>query len=77
MNVRDSFRVRDICFIALGAAIYAFGFVYFYMANQIAANGLAGLTLVFHALIVMEVSQMAVVFFATTEEVFLRLIPMI
>lgn len=50
MNVKDSFRVRDICFIALGAAIYAFGFVYFYMANQIAANGLAGLTLVFHAL---------------------------
>ncbi|MGT2753836.1 YitT family protein [Streptococcus ovis] len=36
--------------IALGAAIYAFGFVYFYMANKVAGSGIAGLTLIFHNL---------------------------
>lgn len=36
--------------IALGAAIYAFGFVYFYMPNHVAASGIAGLTLIFHNL---------------------------
>lgn len=41
---------KNIAFIILGAALYAFGFVYFYMANHIAANGIAGLTLVFHSL---------------------------
>lgn len=36
--------------ILLGAAIYAFGFVYFNIPNNIAAGGLAGLTMVFRAL---------------------------
>ncbi|MBM7641932.1 YitT family protein [Streptococcus loxodontisalivarius] len=50
MQVDYTFRLRNFIMIALGAAIYAFGFVYFNMANNIAANGIAGLTLVFHAL---------------------------
>lgn len=45
-----NFRVKNVIMIALGAAIYAFGFVYFYMANQVAASGIAGLTLIAHNL---------------------------
>lgn len=44
------FSWKQSSMIALGAAIYAFGFVYFNMANGIAANGIAGLTLVGKAL---------------------------
>ena len=43
-------RLKNFILIGLGAAIYAFGFVYFYMANQVAASGIAGLTLVLHNL---------------------------
>lgn len=43
-------QLKNIFFITLGAAIYAFGFVYFNLPNKIAAGGLAGLTMVFHAL---------------------------
>ena len=43
-------HVKNVCFIIIGAAIYAFGFVYFNLPNNIAAGGLAGLTMVFHAL---------------------------
>ncbi len=50
MIVDYQFRLKNMILIAFGAAIYAFGFVYFNMANQIAANGLSGLTLVLHAL---------------------------
>lgn len=50
MQKKQHFEFKNFFFIALGAAIYAFGFVYFYMPNKVAANGLAGLTLVFHAL---------------------------
>ncbi|MGT2737297.1 YitT family protein [Streptococcus orisratti] len=50
MQIDYTFRLKNFIFIALGAAIYAFGFVYFNMANKVAANGIAGLTLVFHAL---------------------------
>ncbi|MBM7636014.1 YitT family protein [Streptococcus saliviloxodontae] len=50
MQVDYTLRLRNVVMIAFGAAIYAFGFVYFNMANNIAANGIAGLTLVFHAL---------------------------
>lgn len=50
MQAKQEFHFKNFFFIALGAAIYAFGFVYFYMPNQVAANGLAGLTLVLHAL---------------------------
>ncbi|EHI70465.1 YitT family protein [Streptococcus ictaluri] len=50
MPVDQSLKLKNFAFIILGAATYAFAFVYFYMANQIAANGLAGLTLVAKAL---------------------------
>ena len=50
MQIDYTFRLKNFIFIVLGAAIYAFGFVYFNMANKVAANGIAGLTLVFHAL---------------------------
>ncbi|KPJ23028.1 YitT family protein [Streptococcus phocae subsp. phocae] len=50
MSADQSLKLKNICFIILGAAIYAFAFVYFYMANRIAANGLAGLTQVAQAL---------------------------
>ncbi|MGJ0022191.1 YitT family protein [Streptococcus dysgalactiae] len=50
MTVDQRLQLKNFCFIILGAAIYAFAFVYFYMANRIAANGLAGLTLVGKAL---------------------------
>lgn len=43
-------HLKHLILIALGAAIYAFGFVYFNLPNHIAAGGLAGLTMVFHAL---------------------------
>ena len=36
--------------IALGTAIYAFGFVNFNMVNHLAEGGVSGITLIFHAL---------------------------
>ncbi|MGT2887879.1 YitT family protein [Streptococcus didelphis] len=50
MTVDKNLNIKNFCFIIFGAALYAFAFVYFYMANRIAANGLAGLTLVGKAL---------------------------
>lgn len=50
MSKTTPFSLKNSFFIVLGAAIYAFGFVYFNMANSIAANGIAGLTMVLHAL---------------------------
>lgn len=43
-------HIKHCILIMFGAAVYAFGFVYFNMPNKIAAGGLAGLTMVFHAL---------------------------
>lgn len=43
-------HLKSFIMILLGAAIYAFGFVYFNIPNNIAAGGLAGLTMVFRAL---------------------------
>lgn len=40
----------DLFMIALGTAIYAFGFVNFNMANHLAEGGVAGLTLIIHHL---------------------------
>lgn len=48
--LQDRFRLKNALLIAIGTALYAFGFVYFNMPNKVASNGLAGLTLVFHAL---------------------------
>ncbi len=50
MPIDNKLQIKNFFFIILGAGIYAFAFVYFYMANRIAANGLAGLTLVAKAL---------------------------
>ncbi|BAQ25279.1 YitT family protein [Streptococcus troglodytae] len=50
MKIDYTIRLKNFIFIALGVAIYAFGFVNFNMANHIAEGGMAGLTLVFHAL---------------------------
>ena len=50
MSLDYSLRLKHFILIGLGAAIYAFGFVYFYMANQLAASGIAGLTLILHNL---------------------------
>ncbi|WP_394405291.1 YitT family protein [Streptococcus sp. 20-1249] len=50
METKQGLEWKNFVLIALGAAVYAFGFVYFNMPNKVAANGLAGLTLVFHAL---------------------------
>ena len=43
-------KVRSLLFIALGVAIYTFGFVKFNMANALAEGGVAGVTLIIHAL---------------------------
>lgn len=50
MSAEYNFRVKNFVMIGLGAAIYAFGFVYFYMANRVAGSGIAGLALIFHNL---------------------------
>lgn len=50
MSNKYVFHPRNFLFIALGAAIYAFGFVVFKMPNQIADSGMAGVTLILHAL---------------------------
>lgn len=42
--------LRDLFMIALGTAIYAFGFVQFNMANHLAEGGVAGLTLIIYNL---------------------------
>ncbi|MCO4669852.1 hypothetical protein Si026_01744 [Streptococcus infantarius subsp. infantarius] len=43
-------RVRSLLLIALGVAMYTFGFVKFNMANALAEGGVAGVTLIIHAL---------------------------
>lgn len=50
MSNKYVFHPRNFLFITLGAAIYAFGFVVFKMPNQIADSGMAGVTLILHAL---------------------------
>lgn len=44
------FQPKNLFFIMLGAAIYAFGFVTLKMPNQIADSGMTGVTLILHAL---------------------------
>ncbi|WP_045798376.1 YitT family protein [Streptococcus equinus] len=43
-------KVRSLLLIALGVVIYTFGFVKFNMANALAEGGVAGVTLIIHAL---------------------------
>ncbi|KHD44635.1 YitT family protein [Streptococcus hongkongensis] len=44
-------KLRKLVLITLGVAIYAFGFVNFNMANRLAEGGVAGITLILHAMI--------------------------
>ena len=49
--VREKFeQIRSLLLIAIGVAIYTFGFVKFNMANDLAEGGIAGITLITHAL---------------------------
>lgn len=43
-------QVRSLLLIALGVAMYTFGFVKFNMANALAEGGVAGVTLIIHAI---------------------------
>ena len=43
-------QVRSLLLTALGVAMYTFGFVKFNMANALAEGGVAGVTLIIHAL---------------------------
>jgi uncharacterized membrane-anchored protein YitT (DUF2179 family) len=43
-------QIRSLLLIALGVAMYTFGFVKFNMANALAEGGVAGVTLIIHAL---------------------------
>lgn len=43
-------QVRSLLLIALGVSMYTFGFVKFNMANALAEGGVAGVTLIIHAL---------------------------
>ncbi|VHM24975.1 putative transporter [Streptococcus pyogenes] len=42
-------KLLKLFLIALGVAIYTFGFVNFNMANALAEGGVAGITLILHA----------------------------
>lgn len=42
-------KLIELLLIALGVAIYTFGFVNFNMANALAEGGVAGITLILHA----------------------------
>ena len=50
MNKEVKFHPLNFLMIALGTAIYAFGFVNFNMVNHLAEGGISGITLIFHAL---------------------------
>ena len=50
MNKEAKFHPLNFLMIALGTAIYAFGFVNFNMVNHLAEGGVSGITLIFHAL---------------------------
>ncbi|MBM7636013.1 YitT family protein [Streptococcus saliviloxodontae] len=43
-------QIKNLTLIAVGIAIYTFGFVHFNMANHLAEGGISGLTLIIHAL---------------------------
>ncbi|WP_373774121.1 YitT family protein [Streptococcus ferus] len=43
-------RIKELILIALGVAIYTFGFVKFNMTNHLAEGGISGITLIIHSL---------------------------
>ncbi|GBG96454.1 YitT family protein [Lactococcus termiticola] len=62
--MKKDFSLHAINFIAitLGTVIYAFGFVEFNIANNLAEGGLAGVTLITRALFHLDPSYMQIVF---------------
>lgn len=50
MPTKYLFHPKNFALIALGSAIYAFGFVVFKMPNHIADSGMSGVALILHAL---------------------------
>lgn len=44
-------RLKELILIALGVAIYTFGFVKFNMTNHLAEGGISGITLIIHSLL--------------------------
>ncbi|MCF6159970.1 MAG: YitT family protein [Furfurilactobacillus sp.] len=50
MRQDETMRLRDFIFIALGAALYAFGLVYVNIVNRLADGGVAGISLILRAL---------------------------
>ncbi|RID89221.1 YitT family protein [Peribacillus asahii] len=48
--MNHSLRIKNIVFILLGAAIFAFGLVHFNMQNNLAEGGFTGLTLIIYQL---------------------------
>lgn len=46
----ESVRLLDLCMIGLGCAMFAFGLVFFNIANHLADGGISGITLIFRAL---------------------------
>ncbi|MGT2926761.1 YitT family protein [Streptococcus cuniculipharyngis] len=49
-HYESQLKVKNLVFITIGVAIYAFGFVKFNMANHLAEGGVAGITLILDAL---------------------------
>jgi uncharacterized membrane-anchored protein YitT (DUF2179 family) len=43
-------RIKNICFILIGAAVFSFGLVHFNMQNNLAEGGFTGITLLLYAL---------------------------
>ncbi|MFC6288924.1 YitT family protein [Levilactobacillus angrenensis] len=46
----ESVRLLDLCMIGLGCAMFAFGLVFFNIANHLADGGISGITLILRAL---------------------------
>jgi uncharacterized membrane-anchored protein YitT (DUF2179 family) len=49
-NLVLSIKLKNVLFIILGSAIYAFGIVHFNIENNLAEGGLTGITLILYAL---------------------------
>lgn len=50
METTMTTRIKEILFIVVGTAIYAFGLVYLNIANHLAEGGVSGITLILRAL---------------------------
>ena len=49
METTMTTRIKEILFIVVGTAIYAFGLVYLNIANHLAEGGVTGITLIIRA----------------------------